>query len=110
MSEKRVREADRPNREGGYYPIVSPGMGQTVRGAIVHAKVYGVYTHFVESIRRTQPCIEPAEECPGCQRKLKRRWKGYLGVVLSGTGKYGIAELTSGAVEDCQELLNGDLD
>jgi hypothetical protein len=46
--------------------------------------------------------------CPGCQAHIKRRWKGYIGVALPGSGKKAVAEVTAESVRGIPAIFHED--
>lgn len=43
---------------------------------------------------RSQPCIDPSEECDGCRKELPTKWKGYFHARSLTTDVEGFVEIT----------------
>lgn len=56
--------------------------------------LWGVWTHWDPTLRRTSPHLKDKKACPGCQRKLSKRWKGYLCVINENKHAREFLELT----------------
>lgn len=63
-------------------------------------RIYGIVTHWTGT--RTEPCIDPPDECPGCKARKPRRWKGYIHCRNAKDGAEGLIELTAGAARQLQ--------
>jgi hypothetical protein len=86
-----------------FVPVVSPKVGVPLQALIVGREVLGVQTHYIG--RRTFPCLGTPHLCEGCIQLIRRRWKGFLGIWVSGWSRYAIADITINAVRTCPDLV-----
>ena len=78
-----------------FIPIISPKPTLPIRAIILGRRLYGVFTHFLDG--KTRPCLTGFSPCYSCRKRVPKRWKGYLGVILPGSGRRAIAEITAEA-------------
>jgi len=93
-----------PGQRDQFIPILSPRPHQKLTCLITSERWEGVYTHYFDG--RTRPCTGDELHCDGCYRKLARRWKAYLCAVTFGSGRRCIIELTQGAMESCEQIID----
>lgn len=86
-----------PSGRQPYFPIVRVRVGDTQHAVILSHHMLGVYQHYDQVV--TVPCIGRDNGCRPCLAGLSWRWYGYVFVLLPGSGKIGIMQITSGAVE-----------
>lgn len=97
-----------PGRNPKWVPIVSPKVCKPVEGLILSSKLQGVWVHYVPQLEKSQPHTD--EDCPWCEQKLGKRWKGYLAIQLIhavgnlSAGNHALLELTADACRACPEL------
>lgn len=95
--------ADRPQADRRpFYPIWSPTPDREIHVVLVSQSLLGVFTHWIDG--RTRPCLGSREECVGCDLKLPRRWKCFLGAFNPASGRLGILEVTQEAFLRCRQL------
>jgi hypothetical protein len=103
MAAKRdpeVRRQDRPpERQGPKIRIRRLKGSEHFDGCIVSEGITGLFIHYDERSRRSEPCLEKDFQCPGCERKLPSKWRGYLHVYPGGLEAPYILELTAEAAE-----------
>lgn len=73
-----------------YYKIVCPTYMKPIRGIPLCAKHIPLWTHWIE---RSLVCFN-TPECPHCQRKVIRRWKGFIPMCDLTRKVLFIAEIT----------------
>lgn len=95
-----------PDAELAYYPVLSPQGQRPLRAIILASPLIGCYTHWWTD--RTVPCLGPSDQwpCPGCQRHLERRWKGYLACYEPGLSRSILMEVTANSARLRPELLD----
>jgi hypothetical protein len=76
-----------------HLPLKRIGAKGSLKAAITSPSILGVWTHFMGG--RTLACL--AQECPGCNAQMPRRWEGYLGILTAGDRKHIILAVTPGA-------------
>lgn len=73
-----------------YYKIVIPTYMKPIRGIPVCGGYIPLWTHWME---RSLICTN-TKDCLNCQRKVARRWKGFMGMVDLTRKVLFIAEIT----------------
>jgi hypothetical protein len=94
---------DVPPEPGPKMWIVRLKKNEKVHCTILSKSMWGILTHW--NGKNSEPCYEPADTCPGCQRKMAQRWKGYLHIYDHELRRDRFLELTPSAarsiVEQC---------
>lgn len=88
-----------------FIPVWWPKHLAPVRCIVLSESVWEYYTHWVDN--RTEPCIEPASECPGCKYKWNRRWKGYVAALIPSNRRLCLVEISKDAARNCPMLTSG---
>lgn len=70
---------------------------------ICSSKITGLWIHWFPNQRKTEPCWQERQRCPGCKSKVVRKWKGYLHVLHPSSKKQWFLELTPWSA---QAILN----
>lgn len=92
-----VRTSDQPPDAGPELEVRRVGAAAVNQYIFLCVKPRGFWTHWNEAKRRTQPCLEPVETCPGHKQQLPLRWKAYAHVFDLGQHDQCLIELTPGA-------------
>ena len=91
-----------PRKNGPYVPIIAAKPGAAVSAIVLSERMTAVYVHWSEG--RSTPCRRPNGVCELCELSYATRWKGYLGVFWAESGRIGLIELTTNAVDKCLDL------
>jgi hypothetical protein len=85
------------------YHIVRCKPGSPALGVCVNDAIWGETVHYVEG--RSHPCQEDrGRRCMWCAEGNRKRWYGYMPVVLPGPGRIGLIEVTYEAAKECVDL------
>lgn len=91
MAHAVYRREDSPPAGGPKLKLFRLKAGEHFNFAILGTSVRGYWTHWSS---RTEPCIDPKEECPGCKRQDPQRWKGYVFARQESSLEIGFLEMT----------------
>lgn len=94
---RRPRTEDLPDQ----WRIMRAGAGGHPASMILSEDTVGAYTHFWGG--RTRLCLK--NDCEPCSKGRVPRWRGYVAVVSSKSGKFGILELTPMCVPDIERFM-----
>jgi hypothetical protein len=92
-----LRLAEQPPTPGPRDEVHRLQGGEEFSCIILSPKIWGPWTHWTGE--RSQPCYEPKNSCPGCQKGLPSRWKGYIHVIDIFRRKECFLELTPKSAE-----------
>ena len=81
---------------------VDPGRGCQVR--ILSTQLVGVWTHWIASEQRTQPCTGPQGVCDWNHEKTSMKWEGWLAVQRPTVRRLLYLRVTDNAVKGCKAL------
>lgn len=102
-----VRSADMPPDPGPELEVRRVGAGLSMTVLFLCVRFRGFWTHWNQGRRRTQPCLDPIETCPGHKAQLPLRWKAYAHVYDHGQRDQCLLELTPGAARQLMQALGG---
>jgi len=105
MASQAYRRDDYPPPSGPKYRLFRLKAGERINFSLIGTRIYGYWTHWSG---RTDPCIEPKEECQGCKRQDPQRWKGYVFCQRDDNGELGFLELTPLGKKKVLDLLGGE--
>lgn len=94
-----LNRSDRPPPPGPEYRIVRLKALESVHCILLCRQVWGVFTHWDNRQRCSQPCFVPTATCKGHRDKLPLRWKGFLHA-LTAKGREIFLEITPTAAEE----------
>jgi hypothetical protein len=112
MTSKIRWDVPPPSDQSPLIPIYRAVAGHTIRLVAVCSWIERVRTHFAPAgllggKPQTLPC-QGDDGCVGCHTlRLSRRWYGYLGCYDPEACRLCIAELTAGAVRQCDVFRFG---
>jgi hypothetical protein len=98
------RSNDPPPRQGPELRVIRLKGNEVKEVVILSRKLWGVFIHFDERLRRSEPCLENTETCPGCVAKRPSKWRGYFHVTEPGSRPF-ILELTPEAAREFQDSM-----
>lgn len=105
---RKIKTVDHPVNGGSPKHRIERLKGNERRKVVVCSdRLHGVQIHWCASTRRSEPCYENCDDCPGCTKKkpIKRRF--YLFVWECGLPPYFL-ELTEPAAAIMEEMLAGE--
>lgn len=104
-----LETADRPPPAGPAVQIERINARCQVQVCFVCDKIEWVNTHWKPAAQGRKgyslPHIQPAEECPGCQKQLPQKWRGFIDVLVFKPAGRAFYEITPGAAEDIEAML-----
>lgn len=92
-----------PPRKREVLFVQSPRPNESLKILVYSPSIWGCYSHFRN--RKTVPCFENTELCPGGHSELNRRWKGWLHGWSYDRNEPVFVQLTVEAANQLQEQV-----